>query len=111
MGGAATSFAMDFLWGAPPPKKSPQEQSKEWRRELKKQQRSIERDISKMDKEMKKQEAEIKKVAKKDLVAAKMLAKSLVGMRKTQERLYIAKANMSSVENQLISQQAQMKMA
>merc|ERR1712159_626585 len=32
-------------------------------------------------------------------------------MKKTQERLYIAKANMSSIENQLVSQQAQMKMA
>jgi len=56
-------------------------------------------------------EKNIKKMATKDMTGARVLAKSLVGMRNTQNRLYMAKAQMSSIENQLVMQMSQMKAA
>lgn len=91
--------------------KSPEEQSKEWIRNLRREQRKVDQQINGIQKEQQRVKLAMKQSAKKeDNVALRMLALQLVRSKKSVSRLYAAKATMNSVSMTLQHQMAQVKM-
>eukprot|EP00796_Vickermania_ingenoplastis_P008204 gene8204-5729_t len=91
--------------------KSPEEEAKEWIRNLRKEQRQVELQVNKIQREQNKVKIAMKQAAKKDDTASlRILALELVRSKKAVSRLYAAKAKMNSVSIELQHQMAQMKM-
>jgi charged multivesicular body protein 3 len=104
------SKILESLFG--PPKKSPEEQAKEWRRELNAEQRKIDAQVRKIQREEQKAVVSAKQAAKMgDNVAVRMLAKEILGARKSVKRLITAKTQMNSVGMQLQQQASMLKLA
>jgi charged multivesicular body protein 3 len=94
-----------------PPKKSPEEQSKEWVKQLRSEGHKLDAQIRKIQAAERKVTLSAKQAAKKDdTVAVRMLAREIIGSRKAVKRLYTAKAQMNSVSMQLQQQQSQLKL-
>jgi len=98
-------------------KKTAQELSREWTRNMKKEMRQIDRQIRKSQATKKKLQAEMKKEAKnvngdkQRMAAVRIMAKSVVQTDKQIAHLYGTKAQMNSVCLQIKEQQATLKMA
>eukprot|EP01006_Ploeotia_vitrea_P011600 TRINITY_DN3085_c0_g1_i2.p1 TRINITY_DN3085_c0_g1~~TRINITY_DN3085_c0_g1_i2.p1 ORF type:complete len:223 (+),score=51.52 TRINITY_DN3085_c0_g1_i2:38-670(+) len=100
---------MKKLFGAK--KVDPQEQAKEWRKQLRSEARGLDRQIRKITMEEQKVTRSVKEAAKKgqnDVV--RILAKELVGSKKAKNRIYCAKAQLHSVEMSIQQQAAQVKL-
>jgi len=97
-------------------KKTPQEQSKEWIKELKSEQRQIQHQIRRAERENQKLKAELKieaKRAQRDpqfMKAVKILAKGVVQSNQNISRLYNTKTQINSVILGIKEQLANMKM-
>lgn len=82
--------------------KDPLELAKQWKRDLQKEIRRMERDINDIKRLEQKSLAECRALAKKGRISAvKILAKEVASTRKTVERMYTAKAQLSSVSSTL----------
>jgi charged multivesicular body protein 3 len=104
------SKLLETLFGAP--KKTPEEQAKEWRRELSSEQRKIDAQVRKIQREEQKAVISAKQAAKMgDNVAVRMLAKEILGARKAVKRLITAKTQMNSIGMQLQQQASMLKLA
>jgi len=91
-------FSRLNLFGNAEPLKTPEEQAKEWKKALKKQERSLERDINKIQAAEKTAMKECKKLATKGQEkAAKLLAREVVNTRKAITRLHASKTHINSV--------------
>eukprot|EP00758_Cryptobia_borreli_P005789 Tbor_TRINITY_DN4987_c8_g3::TRINITY_DN4987_c8_g3_i1::g.9817::m.9817/K12193/VPS24, CHMP3; charged multivesicular body protein 3 len=94
------------------PKKSPEEQAKEWRRQLTKEQRNIDTQIRRIRTEEQNTIKAAKDAAKKeDLIVLKILANDILLSRKAVNRMITAKTHMNSISMQLQHQMSQLKMA
>mmetsp|Transcript_50253 Transcript_50253/g.57819 ORF Transcript_50253/g.57819 Transcript_50253/m.57819 type:complete len:227 (-) Transcript_50253:43-723(-) len=103
------SSIVQALFG--PPKKSPEEQAKEWIRQLHTEARKVDSQIRKITVAEKKCMMSAKQAAKKDdNVAVRMLSREILHSRKAVKRLYTAKAQMNSVAMQLQQQNSQLKL-
>ena len=91
------------------PKKSPEEQAKEWKRELQAEKRKIDTHIRKIKTEEQKVVRAAKQAAKQDPVALRMLAKQILHSRKAVNRLITTQTQMNSVSMQLQNQMSQIK--
>lgn len=92
-------------------KPTPEEEVKQWTRNLRSEQRKIETQITKIRREEAKTKMMMKQAAKQgDQVAVRMLAKEMIRTRKAVNRMYASKAQMNSVTMQLQNQVSQMKM-
>lgn len=90
-------------------KPTPEELAKEWKRNIQKEIRKIDRDISTIKRAEQKSINECKALAKKGRTpAVKILAKEIVNTRRTIERMYTAKAQLGSVQNNLQTQLCQL---
>lgn len=106
---SSSSNGSFFGWGKE--KKDPYDQAKEWKRNLQKEIRRMDRDISNLKRAEQRSIKECQSLAKKNRVSAvKILAKEIVNTRKTMERMYMAKAQMGSVQSQLQTQMSMLKM-
>ena len=86
-------------------------QCREWNRSIRREIRKVERDIDSASRNEKSTIAEIKKLAaKKELSSVKILAKELVYLRKTRDRMLLTKTQLNSVSNQLTQQMAVAKL-
>lgn len=99
---------LDKLFGAP--KLSPEEQAKQWKKNLQAESRRLDATIRKVQRE----EAKIMKEAKKsvkqgDMASAKLLAREILQSRKAVSRMYTGKTQINSVSMQLQNQVAQLK--
>jgi division protein CdvB (Snf7/Vps24/ESCRT-III family) len=84
---------------------------REWTRSINREVRKIERDVDGMSRSEKTTVAEIKKLAeKKEFSSVKILAKELVFLRGSKERLMLSKVQLKSVANQLTQQMAVAKL-
>ena len=96
-------------------KPDPKEKVREWTNELKKEQRAIQRDLANMQREEAKSKAEMKRLAKQPNAssqrAIRILAKSVVGGRKTSDKLQTANAQINSVILNLKTQAATVNVA
>lgn len=80
----------------------PMDLAKQWKRNLQKEIRRMDRDISDIKRSEQRSLAECKALAKKGRISAvKILAKEIANTRKTVERMYTAKAQLSSVSSTL----------
>eukprot|EP00483_Globobulimina_turgida_P001175 UN01177 len=97
-------------------RKTPQEMSREWTRNMKREMRQVDRQIRKSQANKKKMQAEMKKEAKnvngdkQRMAAVRIMAKSIVQTDKQIAHLYGTKAQMNSVCLQIKEQQATLKM-
>jgi charged multivesicular body protein 3 len=83
-------------------KDDPVELAKEWKRNLQKEVRKMDRDILAIKRQEDRAKKECQKLAKQNqLSSAKILAKEIVRTRKTIERMYVSKAQLNSVANNL----------
>lgn len=100
------------LFGKPrEPKPDVKTKCREWNRSINREIRKIDRDIDGMTRNEKSTVTEIKKLAAKGEVASvKILAKELVFLRKSRDRLLLSKTQMKSVSNQLTQQAAMAKL-
>ena len=86
-------------------------QCREWNRNIKREMRRIDRDVDGMNRNEKSTAAEIKKLAaKKEINSVKILAKELVRLRKSRDRMILTKTQLNSVSNQLTHQMAVAKL-
>ena len=86
-------------------------QCREWNRNIRREIRRIERDVDGMNRSDKTTAAEIKKLAeKKEIGAVQILAKELVRLRNTKDRMLMTKTQLNSVSNQLTQQMAVAKL-
>lgn len=90
--------------------KTPEEQAKEWIRNLRHEQRQIDSQIVKIQREQNKVKVAMKQAAKKDDGSVRILAVEMVRSKKAVSRMYAAKAQMNSVAMELQHQLARMKM-
>lgn len=91
--------------------KSPEEQAKEWIRQLNTEQRNLERQIGRVEREQQHTRVLMKQAAKKgDNDAVRILALELVRSKKAVSRLRVAKVTMNSVCMSLKNQIMQLKM-
>eukprot|EP00802_Teleaulax_amphioxeia_P007009 Tamp_07015.p1 GENE.Tamp_07015~~Tamp_07015.p1 ORF type:complete len:232 (+),score=83.95 Tamp_07015:340-1035(+) len=106
---SSRTWTQTFFGGKPP---DPKEQANQWRQKLKKEIRQLERQITGIDREEAKIVKEIKKAAKEgQMDSAKMLAREVARSRKAKERILIAKTNVNSLEMQISSQLATIRVA
>jgi charged multivesicular body protein 3 len=92
--------------------KPPEEQAKQWKRQLASEMRKIDGQIRKIQLAEKKCVQSAKQAAKKnDQVAVRMLAKEILHSRKAVNRLCTARAQMNSVGLQLQHQMSQLKLS
>ncbi|KPA81345.1 Snf7-like protein [Leptomonas pyrrhocoris] len=92
-------------------KPTPEEEVRQWTRNLRSEQRKIEMQVTKIRREEAKTKMAMKQAAKQgDQVAVRMLAKETIRSRKAVNRMYASKAQMNSVAMQLQNQVSQMKM-
>lgn len=104
------SKILNAIFGTP--QKSPEEQAKEWSRQLNAEARKVDGQIRKIQMAEKKAVLSAKQAAKKgDMVAVRMLAKEIINSRKAVKRMYTAKAQMNSIGMQLKQQMSQLKLA
>ena len=97
------------LFGKTP---DPKEQVNDWCKKLRKESNQIERQINGIRREEAKVTKSLKDAAKKgDKDVCMVLAKEVVHSRKTVNKLYCAKANISSVQMQMKGQLATIKVA
>jgi len=83
-------------------KVDPVDLAKEWKRKLAKEMRLIDREISNIKREEDRAMKECKALVKANrLSAAKILAKQVAQTRKAVERMYVTKAQLNSVSNNL----------
>jgi len=88
------------------------QQVREWTRKMKGEVRGIEREIQKIEREENKVKLEIKAAAKAgNLNGATYLAKEIVRSNKAKERMYLTRTQLNSVQMELQTQVATMKMA
>ena len=93
-------------------KKTPQEQVREWKRELRRQERALDRDIRGIEREEAKLKTSAKQAAKRgDISNAKALARELVHSHKAKERIYMSKAALRSAELSMTQAAAMAKVA
>ena len=103
-GSGGGGFFSSFLGGGTEPEKpkDPVAQLKQWKRDLQKQIRQMERDITDIKRAEQKSMLECKSLAKKGHKnAVKILAKEIVNTRRSVNRMYMAKAQLGSVETNL----------
>ena len=106
-------FSKFSLFGKPPSdeKANAKTKAREWNRSIGKEIRRIDRDINGISRNEKSTTAEIRKLAAQGQVGSvKILAKELVFMRKTRDRMLSAKTQLNSVSNQLTQQVAVAKL-
>ncbi|KAL0216071.1 hypothetical protein P9112_008255 [Eukaryota sp. TZLM1-RC] len=85
----------------------PEEQAKEWRKQIRSEKRGLERQIRRIEMQEKRTQNSIKQAAKEGrMSSAKLLAKELVNSRKAKERFWTARAQLNSVEMNLASNMA-----
>lgn len=90
----------------------PKEQVNEWCKTLKKEERGLDRQVNAIKREELKVTRSLKEAAKKgDKDVCKILARELVNSRKAVNKIYTAKANLSSVQMQMKGQLATVKIA
>ena len=92
--------------------KSVKGMARQWNRNIKREMRRIDRDVMGMSGNEKKTIAEIKKLAaKKEMSSVKILAKELVFLRKSRDRMILTKTQLNSISNQLTHQVALSKLS
>ena len=90
----------------------PKEQVKEWCKKIRKEGYNLDRQINAIKREEAKVTRSLKEAAKKgDKESCHILAKELINSRKAVTKLYTAKANLNSVQMQMKSQLATVKVA
>eukprot|EP00946_MAST-07B_sp_MAST-7B-sp1_P001742 g1742.t1 len=88
------------------------EQTRKWRRDLRKESRKLDRQIRQSNMQEKKIQREIKKYAKRgERASLTILAKDLISGRRQRDRLHTAKAQLNSVSMQLQEQMCMAKVA
>ena len=99
---------LDKLFGAP--KLSPEEQAKQWKKNLQAESRRLDNTIRKVQREEAKIMREAKKAVKSgDMGSAKLLAREILQSRKAVSRMYTGKTQINSVSMQLQNQVSQLK--
>ena len=90
----------------------PKEQVNEWCKKIRKEGYNLDRQINAIKREEAKVTRSLKEAAKKgDKESCQILAKELINSRKAVTKLYTAKANLNSVQMQMKSQLATLKVA
>jgi charged multivesicular body protein 3 len=108
-GGSSSGGGFSSLFGGK--KVDPVDLAKEWKRKLAKEMRLIDREISNIKREEDRAMKECKALAKTNrLPAAKILAKQVAQTRKAVERMYVTKAQLNSVSNNLQTSVSMIKM-
>ncbi|CAG7848685.1 Charged multivesicular body protein 3 AltName: Full=Vacuolar protein-sorting-associated protein 24 [Serendipita indica DSM 11827] len=94
-----------FLYGP-----TPEERVRTWQQKLRQETRQLEREIRQLDNAQAKAKQQLKQLAKKgDVKNAKLLAKEVVRSNKQKDRLYVSKARLGSINQQLQEQLAIIK--
>ena len=92
-------------------KKDTKSKCREWNRAIGREVRKIDRDVAGMSRNEKVTIAEVKKLAAKGEVGSvKILAKELIYLRKSRDRLLLSKTQLNSISNQLTQQAAMAKL-
>ena len=90
----------------------PKEQVQEWCKKIRKEGYNLDRQINSIKREELKVTKSLKDAAKKgDTDVCKILAKEIINSRKSVNKLYTAKANLNSVQNQMKGQLATLKVS
>ena len=90
----------------------PKEQVQEWCKKIRKEGYNLDRQINAIKREELKVSNSLKEAAKKgDKEVCAILAKEIINSRKSVNKLYTAKANLSSVQNQMKGQLATLKVS
>ena len=90
----------------------PKEQVQEWCKKIRKEGYNLDRQINAIKREELKVSKSLKEAAKKgDKDVCAILAKEIINSRKSVNKLYTAKANLNSVQNQMKGQLATLKVA
>ena len=90
----------------------PKEQVQEWCKKIRKEGYNLDREINSIKREEIKATKSLKDAAKRgDKASAQVLAKEIVHARKHVTKLYTAKANLNSVQNQMKGQLATLKVS
>ena len=90
----------------------PKEQVQEWCKKIRKEGYNLDRQINSIKREEMKVTKSLKDAAKKgDKDVCKILAKEIINSRKSVNKLYTAKANLNSVQNQMKGQLATLKVS
>jgi len=90
----------------------PKEQVQEWCKKIRKEGYNLDRQINAIKREELKVTKSLKDAAKKgDTDVCKILAKEIINSRKSVNKLYTAKANLNSVQNQMKGQMATLKVS
>ncbi|CAB4056040.1 VPS24 [Lepeophtheirus salmonis] len=91
---------------------NPKERVNEWGKKLRKEGYNLDRQIRQIQREEAKVTRSIKESAKRgDKDSCRVLAREVVNSRKTVNKIYVAKANLSSVEMQMKNQASQVRLA
>jgi len=86
--------------------------ARQWNRNIKREIRRIDRDVYSMTANEKKTIADMKALAaKKEMSSVKILAKEMVFLRKSRDRMLLTKTQLNSISNQLTQQVALMKLS
>ncbi|XP_047489208.1 charged multivesicular body protein 3-like isoform X1 [Penaeus chinensis] len=94
------------------PSKSPKDQVNEWCSRIRKEGYGLDRQIRTIQREEEKVKRSLKEAAKKgDKDVCRMLAKELVQSRKAVARIYTTKAHLNSVQSQMKTQLATLRVA
>merc|ERR1719210_2815968 len=90
----------------------PKEQVQEWCKKIRKEGYNLDRQINSIKREEMKVTKSLKDAAKKgDKDVCQILAKEVINSRKSVNKLYTAKANLNSVQNQMKGQLATLKVS
>lgn len=90
----------------------PKELVRKWQAELRTEARKTERSIREIERERKSTEKAIREAAKRnDMASAKILAREIVSSKKAVTRLYVNKAQMTSISTALSEQLAMVRVA
>jgi division protein CdvB (Snf7/Vps24/ESCRT-III family) len=110
--GAAAAAAAEDSEGEAPSDRSAKGMARQWNRNIKREMRRIDRDVMGMANSEKKTVLEIKKLAaKKEMSSVKILAKELVMLRRSRDRMILTKTQLNSISNQLTQQVALTKLS
>ena len=92
--------------------RDPKEQVQEWCKKIRKEGYNLDRQINSIKREEAKVTKSLKDAAKRgDSDVCKLLAKEIINSRKSVNKLYTAKANLNSVQNQMKGQLATVKVS
>ena len=104
------SSFLSSIFGQSKPPPTIEEQMKDWKRKVQHESRSMERDIAKAEMEIKKALSECKTLAKKkNEAAAKLMARHVVKARQGVARMHDVKANLTSIQAEIASSAAMLK--